>query len=296
MSPNGIKRVNRLALGTVQFGLPYGIANDAGQVSSLEVKAMLQFAAAHGIDTLDTAIAYGESETRLGEFGMQGFKVVTKLPAVPEDCVDISNWMEEQIATSLSRLGVTSVHGLLLHRAEQLIGSKGKAIYNKLQDFKNSGRVEKIGVSIYDPRQLDTITQLFRVDLVQAPFNLVDRRLLTSGWLARLKAEGVEIHIRSVFLQGLLLMPQVSIPTQFAPWNDLLHKWHQWLADHDVTAVAACLAHPLSFPEITRVVVGADSVGQIAQIINATNNLPQVELPELRCEEARLINPASWSK
>lgn len=288
--------MSRLALGTVQFGLPYGIANQAGQVPEAEVKAMLQLAAANGVDTLDTAIAYGESETRLGEVGTQGFKLVTKLPAVPDGCGDINQWVEEQMAASLSRLCVTSVHGLLLHRPGQLLGPQGSKIYQALQGLKISGRVDNIGVSIYAPSELDGVTQLFRLDLVQAPFNLVDRRLLTTGWLQRLKAQGIEVHIRSAFLQGLLLLPQVAIPTRFARWNGLWHRWHQWLAAHDASAVEACLAYPLSMPEIDRVVVGADSAIQLAQIVDAANRPPPVDLPDLWCQDDDLINPPNWQR
>lgn len=284
-----------LALGTVQFGLPYGIANQVGQVSRQEAKAMLQLAAANGIDTLDTAIAYGESETCLGEVGTQGFKLVTKLPAVPEGCADVSGWVQDQVAASLVRLGVSAVYGLLLHRSEQLLDSRGKELYQALQDLKDSGQVQKVGVSIYAPSELEAVTKLFRLDLVQAPFNLVDRRLHTTGWLRRLKDDGVEIHARSVFLQGLLLMPQAAIPPKFAPWSSLWKRWHQWLSDHDVSAVQACLAFPLGFSEIDRVVIGADSVSQLAQIISAAQSAPQVYLPDLQSEEESLINPSCWS-
>lgn len=286
--------MNRLALGTAQFGLPYGIANQDGQVTRPEAKAMLQLAAANGIDTLDTAIAYGESEACLGEVGVQGFKLVTKLPAVPEGCADVSGWVQEQVATSLARLGVTAVYGLLLHRPEQLLGADGKTIFQTLQGLKETEQVQKVGVSIYAPIDLETITKLFRLDLVQAPFNLVDRRLHTTGWLQRLKDKSVEIHTRSAFLQGLLLMPQAAIPPKFAPWSNLWERWHKWLSDHDASAVQACLAFPLSFPDIDRVVVGADSVSQLEQIISAAASDVPSDLPDLSCDVENLINPARW--
>lgn len=286
----------RLALGTVQFGLSYGIANQAGQVTRPEVRKMLQLAAANGIDMLDTAIAYGESETCMGAVGTQGFKLITKLPALPDDCADVSAWVLQQVAASLTRLGVNAVYGLLLHRSEQLLGPHGATLYQALQELKDNGHVQKLGVSIYSPNELEALTPQYRFDLVQAPFNLVDRRLHTTGWLQRLKQEGVEIHTRSAFLQGLLLMPQAAIPTQFASWNELWRRWHQWLEDHDVSAVQACLAYPLSFPEIDRVIVGADSASQLAQNISAANRALQVNLPELQCEEESLINPANWPK
>ena len=283
----------KIALGTVQFGLPYGIANQVGQVTRTEAKAMLQLAVTNDIDTLDTAIAYGESETCLGKVGTQGFKLVTKL-ALPDGCADVRGWVQEQVAASLARLGVSAVYGLLLHRSEQLLGSNGKELYQALQELKDSGRVQKVGVSIYAPSELEAISKLFRLDLVQAPFNLVDRRLHTTGWLRRLKNNGVEIHTRSVFLQGLLLMPQAAIPHKFAQWGDLWQRWHKWLSGNDVSALQACLAFPLAFPEVDRVVVGADSVSQLAQIIDAVNDAPQVDFPDLQCKEKNLINPSRW--
>lgn len=286
--------MTRIALGTVQFGLPYGIANQAGQVSRSEAATMLQRAALSGIDVLDTAIAYGESEARLGEAGVQKFKLVTKLPDIPDGCKDVGAWVAEQVNGSLARLGVSAVYGLLLHRSELLLGKDGKALYQALQSLKETGLVQKIGVSIYAPSELDALALKYRFDLVQAPFNLVDHRLLTTGWLQRLKHEGVEIHTRSAFLQGLLLMPRADIPLKFAHWTYLWDRWHNWLALHPVSAIQACLAYPLLFPEIDRVVVGADSVVQLEQIVRATlSDIPD-DLPALCCEDENLINPACW--
>ena len=287
--------MNRLALGTVQFGLPYGVANQAGQVSRSEAKAMLQLALSNGIDTLDTAIAYGDSETCLGEVNTQGFKVVTKLPVLPDSCTDVSGWVKQQINASLSRLGVSEVYGLLLHRSEQLIGSNGVALYKALQTLKDNGQVKKVGVSIYSPSELAVLMPRYRFDLVQAPFNLVDQRLYSSGWMQRLKDDDVEIHTRSAFLQGLLLMNQTDVPSKFSPWDRLWQKWHRWLADGHISAVQACLAFPLSFPEIDRVIVGADSQSQLAQIVSAVNTQSKISLPNLQCEDENLINPALWT-
>lgn len=286
----------RLALGTAQFGLRYGIANQVGQVTRSSAKAMLQLATANGIDVLDTAIAYGESETCLGELGTKGFKLVTKLPAVPDGCTDVNGWIQEQAASSLTRLGVSEVYGLLLHRPQQLLGAEGKTLYQILQGLKEAGWVQKVGVSIYAPSELEALTQRYRFDLVQAPFNLVDRRLHASGWLQKLKDGGVEIHTRSAFLQGLLLMSRDSIPKKFSPWADLWVKWHAWLSHHAVSAVHACLAFPLSFPEIDRVVVGADSVSQLKQIISAATSVASIDLPDLHCDAENLINPALWNQ
>ena len=288
--------MNRLALGTAQFGLPYGIANQAGQVTRSEAATMLQLALADGIDTLDTAIAYGESEVCLGEVGTQGFRLVTKLPAMPDDCADVGAWVQQQVNASLSRLGVLGVYGLMLHRSEQLLGSNGVELYQALQALKDNDHVQKVGVSIYSPSELVALIPHYRFDLVQAPFNLLDQRLYNTGWMQRLKDSNVEIHTRSAFLQGLLLMKQADIPSKFSPWDALWQKWHRWLDVHDDSAVRACLDFSMSFPEIDRVIVGANSVIQLEKIVSAAKSQPISDLPDLLCEDENLINPARWSQ
>ena len=286
--------MQRLALGTAQFGLNYGIANQSGQISKSEAKTMLDLAAFHGMDMLDTAIAYGDSEISLGAFDIRDFKVVTKFPPVPEECADIGAWIHEQLALSLTRLGMSAIYGLLLHRPEQLLGSNGTIIFQTLQDLKYDGKIKKVGISIYSPSILETTTKLFRFDLIQAPFNLIDRRLHNSGWLSRLKDDGVEIHARSVFLQGLLLIPQADRPPKFTEWDDLWEIWDIWIKEHNISAIQACLAFPLSFREIDRVIVGADNAIQLREIITAANGALLVDLPDLNSEAEKLINPYNW--
>lgn len=286
----------KLALGTAQFGQAYGIANKLGQVTHADAKAMLKLAFANSIDTLDTAIAYGESEACLGEIGTQGFNLVTKLPRLPKDCKDIPVWVQHEVGASLDRLGVTDVYGLLLHYPEQLLGPSGLDLYKELQELKVSGRVKKIGISIYSPSELTILYPRYSFDLVQAPFNLVDQRFYHSGWLQRLKDDDVEVHTRSSFLQGLLLMAQEDIPDKFSHWDKLWRTWHRWLADHDILAIQACLAFPLSFSEIDRVIVGANSLSQLSEIVSAANDQREFNFPDLQCEDENIINPANWNK
>jgi aryl-alcohol dehydrogenase-like predicted oxidoreductase len=284
----------RLALGTVQFGLNYGIANTTGQVPASEVKHMLGFAAAHGIDTLDTAIAYGESESQLGQAGVAQFKLVTKLPEIP-DGVDVAQWVLAQIKGSLKRLQTTSVYGVLLHRPAQLKSHRGREIASALAMLKQRSLTEKIGVSIYAPDELEGLA-IEKFDLVQAPYNLVDRRLFTSGAAQRLLDSGLEIHTRSAFLQGLLLMPTQSRPAKFERWNQLWSRWREWLEAHQVSAVEACLGFALSKPGIARVVVGVETRNQLQELLNSTHRPELPDWPDLSSEDLALINPSAWTQ
>jgi aryl-alcohol dehydrogenase-like predicted oxidoreductase len=288
--------MSRLALGTVQFGLPYGISNQSGQVTKSVAKDMLHLARTSRIDTLDTAIAYGDSENCLGEIGSEGFRVVTKLPPIPEESTDVSSWVNVQIKASLDRLGLSEVYGLLLHQSSQLIGCHGEALFHAMHELRESGVVKKIGVSIYNPTELDVLIPKYNFDIVQAPLSLIDQRLINSGWLKRLKFDGVEIHTRSAFLQGLLLMPKNAVPSKFAIFERELDAWHRWLEKNSISALHACLAYPLSLSEVDRVVIGADSVAQLAQIIEVASHKLPVGFPDIKSDDDRLINPANWSQ
>ncbi len=284
----------RIALGTAQFGLSYGIANTAGQVQRDEVGAILALASARAIDTLDTAVAYGRSEQVLGDAGVQGWRVISKLPALPDHCPDVAGWVAVQVSDILKRLRIDRLHGLLLHRPDQLLDSNGKALYDALLAQRACGRVEKIGVSIYGPEELDRLFERMRFDIVQSPFNVIDDRLTQSGWMDRLHASGCELHVRSVFLQGLLLMDNKSRPTQFDRWQTLWDQWQRWLLDSGLTALQACLRHALSIPQIARVVVGVDSLAQFEQILEAADGeLPALPIG-LKSHDPDLINPGRW--
>ncbi|MAJ23603.1 MAG: aldo/keto reductase [Candidatus Pelagibacter sp.] len=285
----------KLALGTVQFGLPYGISNQSGQVSQEEVKAILSEARLNYIDTLDTAITYGESETCLGEVGIDGFNVITKLPAFPENIQSINSWVNEQIKTSLKRLNTSKLYAILLHRPDQLLTSKGDILWQSLEKLKKDGVVNKIGVSISDPSELGNLTKSFSIDLVQTPFNLVDQRLVLSGWLEKLYASGVEVHTRSAFLQGLLLMPITAIPKKFKYWSPLLNTWHDWLLDNDISAAEACIGFIQAHSQIDKMVVGVQSKQQLKQLIQAEKNQANQVWPDINCSDKDLINPANWN-
>jgi aryl-alcohol dehydrogenase-like predicted oxidoreductase len=287
-------RMTALALGTVQFGLDYGIANQRGRIPDAEARQILDRARLAGIDVLDTAIAYGDSELRLGVLGTAGWQVVSKLPELPEACPDILTWVRGAVEGSLQRLRRRRLSGLLLHRPRQLLEAGGERLYDALVRVKQEGLVDRIGMSIYDPAELEAFHGRHRLDIVQAPFSILDRRLANTGWLRRLADQGVEVHVRSVFLQGLLLMPPGRRPKRFDRWAALWSRWDAWLRDNHLTPLQACLRYALSFPEISRVIVGVDIVDQLEEILEAAEgSLPPVPR-ELDVDDLLLINPSNW--
>lgn len=284
----------RLALGTVQFGLSYGIANKAGQPSPAEASAIVAVAREGGVDTIDTATSYGDSELCLGEIGVAGLQVVTKVPPMPPGVGDVAAWVDAEISASLARLRIPQLEGVLLHRPMELLGASGADLFKALRGLKERGLTRKIGVSVYAPAELDALVPRFGIDLVQAPLNLVDRRMIVSGWAERLKERGIELHTRSAFLQGLLLFSRENVPSRFERWQVLWNRWHQWLKHEGVSAVAACLAFPLSRREVDRVVVGTDNAAQMREILAAASRRIDTALPDIASDDEDLINPARW--
>lgn len=284
----------KLALGTAQFGLDYGISNNSGKISEESAVALLSYAKCKGINTLDTAVAYGNSEQVLGNIGVDGWEIITKLPELPEGRVDIESWVQRQLEGSLSRLGVNSVYGLLLHRPQQLFEPSGQKLISALERLKRQGDVKKIGVSIYHPEELDLIYKVMEPDLVQSPLNILDRRLIDSGWLARLRSLGVEVHVRSVFMQGLLLMSAAQRPEKFARWQSIWIEWDRWLVSNEIDPVVACLGFALSEPSVDKIVVGVENAAQLESIVSALDvSLPRVPA-SISSQDIDLLNPARW--
>jgi aryl-alcohol dehydrogenase-like predicted oxidoreductase len=285
----------KLALGTAQFGLRYGIANESGQVSVDDASAIMRLASQTGIDTIDTAMGYGESEERLGRIGVAGFNVVSKLPLIPEGVSDVDDWVVRQVAESMRRLRVGRLYGLLLHRPHQLLESQGDALYGALQRLKLSGQAQKIGVSVYEPSELDTLMARFDFDLVQSPFSVLDRRLDESGWLSRLHRRGTEVHARSVFLQGLLVMAPGRRPAAFARWAAVLRSYDRWVERTGLTPTMLCLQFALTRPEISRVVVGVDTLTQLEELVVASRARSVPVPTDVLCADGDLLNPAKWA-
>jgi len=286
---------NRIAIGTVQFGLPYGVANSSlKEVSNSEISDILNYAQSLEIDTIDTAISYGKSEKKLGEYGLKNYKVITKLPAIPVQCPNILTWAEGQLIDSLSRLRLPKVYSLLLHNPKDLLGPEGNELWAALKILKQKNLVDKIGYSIYRPEELDAIFDLFSPDIVQAPYNIFDRRLSLSGWLDKLFNAKTEIHIRSVFLQGLLLIKKNQRPKKFDRWLGIFENFDCWLKENNLSAMQASIAFAFQDPRINKVILGVDKLSQLEAIM-VDLNIKINDFPEdFSIQDLNLIEPSRW--
>ncbi len=285
-----------LGLGTVQWGMSYGVANTTGQTPQKEVEDILDEARKHGISVLDTASQYGEAESVLGQNVLDGFRIITKTPSFAKSEISAEQVAElsSTFRRSLDRMSCERLYGLLLHRVDDLFVPGGGALVLAMEDLKAQGLVNKIGVSVYDGPQIDAVLRVLRPDIVQLPLSVLDQRLLRSGHLEKLKEAGVEIHVRSVFLQGLLLMPLAQLSAYFEPLRPLLLRWHAAVAERGLTPTQAALAFVRDLPGVDVALVGVDSARQFRMCVADFAITTAFDGSGLACDEARYVNPINW--
>ncbi len=286
---------SKIALGAVQFGMDYGISNNSGQTSINEISRILNLAHKLDISLIDTAISYGSSEKNLGEVGVRNFNIISKLPSNVLKNKKSQGLILKHINQSLVRLNKQSLYGFLSHNAADLLSSNGEKIYKVLVEAKKNGLINKIGASVYHPEEIKQLMNYYDLDIIQAPFNIIDNRLIKSSLMRDLYKSNVELHVRSVFLQGLLLMdPSVRL-LRFNKWKNLWNNWEEWLNDLQITPIEACFSYALSFDEISKIIIGVETEQQLQEIANL-KLLKSLNIPEnLQIDDQLLINPANWS-
>lgn len=283
----------RLALGTVQFGTAYGVAGRGIAVPPREVREVLDAAWSLGVRVLDTAPAYGDIEERLGELaGKRPFDIVSKISTLAEsDCRTTEEFVSKSICRSRSRLG-DRLTTLLFHCSADLLGDAGKAAWNAAREQAKRSRF-KLGVSCYSPSEAARVCEEYSLAAVQLPGNALDQRLASGSSFQRLA--GVEIHLRSVFLQGLLLLP-VEIAINRVPGSgSALRGWAKWCSEREISPLRAALGAVKSIPGAQYCVVGVDSCSQLEETVAAWNDVQPLDVSSLSCEDVNIIDPRRWS-
>jgi aryl-alcohol dehydrogenase-like predicted oxidoreductase len=292
----------KLALGTVQFGLDYGVSNKQGKVLTDEIERILLLAKQAGIDTLDTASAYGCSEQELGDLGASShFNIVTKLPVMQpgHQPDERQQTVKNHIEQSLQRLNTKTLNGVMFHDVHDLLSPNGAELYKQLQTEKHLKRVSKIGVSVYTPEQLIKCAKQLNLDIVQLPLNCLDQRFLSKEIQVLCAEKKIEVHCRSIFLQGLLLLAnEGKLAPYFQPLKHYLTSFWQLAKKLNVTPLQLALAFVEKQQFISKFVVGCCSANELDQIIeayHAAKNL-SFNFTELACNDEQLIIPANWPK
>ncbi|MDF3820177.1 aldo/keto reductase [Leptospira sp. 96542] len=285
-----------LTLGTVQFGLNYGVSNKSGKVTQAEAESILDFAYLNGITELDTAVAYGDSETVLGGLANGRFLISTKLPKLSSDNLsNIRDWTKSQIESSLEKLKVNQIDTLFLHDVSILYSPVASELYEVVENFKTKGHIKKFGLSIYSYHELDKIPVEFKYNRIQCPINVFDLSLKVSGWMEKLREMEVEIQARSIFLQGVLLMEKNSRPTYFSKWKDLFQKWDDFLNKNQISPAFACILFIKSLEEVSNVVFGVETQVQLKEILSLFKETRDLKFSSnFESSDENLIYPYRW--
>lgn len=277
----------KIALGTAQFGLDYGITNCDGQVPISKVKKILNFAKKKKINTLDTASNYGNSEQVLGVIGVDEFEVITKTISIENGIDNVI----ENFKKSLEKINIPKVKGLLIHEINDIKNKKFDILFRKINELKQKGLVEKIGFSAYTPTQLNYLLENFDFDLIQVPCNVFDDRFIKEAHLTRLKNKDIEIHARSVFLQGILLDFN-NLSSYFDSWKDSFINYQEQVKESGLSLLEYSLNYVLNIKELDKVLVGVNNTEQLREIMKSTNK--NVDLKPFVIDDINLLNPSLW--
>ena len=285
---------NKIILGSANFDQIYGIKKNF--IKKSEIKKLFDLALKNKIKTIDTSPLYNKSEKIIGLLNNNRFKIISKIPKPPKNIKreNIKKWLKQNVMISLKNLKIKKFECLLLHNANSLLCKNGDEIYKGIRNMKISGFTNKIGVSIYDFNVLDKILKKFKFNLIQAPFNILDQRLVKEGWLKKLKKRKIEVHVRSIFLQGILLLKHNQFPKKLKKLNKKLMIWKNWLEKNKFSSLQVCLSFVLNQNQLDGVVVGYNSASQLNQILKLKKIHNNFTLPNLNIKDKKLIDPRKW--
>ena len=285
--------MSKIILGTVQFGLDYGINNTLGKIPIEEIHQILDFAYSKGILTLDTASGYGDSEEIIGTYLAKNpnkrFEIITKI-----NSSEIS--LEEQLKESLRKLKLNKIEVLMLHSFESY-----QKLKSQITAFcqKNKGKnFNELGVSVYTNDEIETIISDPNINRIQSPFNLLDNEMKRGEKYAEIKSNGKVVDTRSVFLQGLFFKDTNTLPVILEPLREPLEKLKRIAASESLSIEELAMGYALSMKFIDNVLIGVDSLDQLKKNMNVLSNSISKELVEeinsISIENTNLLNPSLW--
>lgn len=296
-----------LCLGTVQFGMKYGVNNQIGRQPTWEESfEMIDFALDAGIDTIDTARAYGEAELVLGAYlkensGRKGdVRIISKLRpnVVEEGCTDAYSVVRSELESSLDRLGIDVLEGYLLHTPDYIYRED---IVDAMARMRDEGLVRHVGVSIYGMEEGFAAIDTGVMDYVQLPYSILDQRGVKSGFISAAKKAGMHVAARSAFLQGLFMMDPDALPSHLDGAKGPLNIMREIIERHGVSMVDAILGFLNAEADIDHIVFGVEMLSQLEENLGSFKKLdvPQECIRKLKesvsAVDQSIIFPSLWS-
>ena len=295
MSMNGVPDPRaKLGLSAAQFGLDYPVANPRGRSAEVEVGDMLQIAARAGVRLLDTVLGGGRTERVIGELLPRPcpFRIVVKTAR----CDRGPDYIEAEARASLARLGMKRAHAILVEQSGDLFSPHGEAMWTRLKSLRDEGLFDRVGVSVYASDDPVGVARRFRPDIVQAPASLLDQRLIINGALAEMANMGIEVHLRSIFLQGLLFLPPDRVPVALQSASRGLSRVRRMIAEGRSDPLQAALGFALARPEAATVIVGVTNAAELQAVVAAAASPPpDLDWNDMALDDPTALDAGQWA-
>lgn len=284
----------KLILGTVQFGLNYGINNSTGKPAKAEIFDILNYASEHGINELDCARAYGDAQTIIGDFLQQSnvhFLLNSKFHTQGES-------ISEQAKQTLKDLQTKQINTYFFHDVQDLYSDKEKTLRSLLA-LKDAGLIAKIGVSVYSNEEISYCADIEAIDVIQAPFNLLDNANKRQESFKRVKGRYKELQVRSVFLQGLFAKQAATLPDKLTPLAPYIDQVYEHCKNSNIPVMTMALVYALQMPLVDKVLIGVETMEQLKQNIEAANTILEESvinfIHQINVEDEALLYPYNWT-
>ncbi len=277
----------RLIIGSANFSQSYGA--DKTKVSELQIKKILDLAKKNNIYKIDTAETYLKQKKIFSKIDNK-FEFIYKI--IPSNEWLSLDFSLQKLEYFLNNLNKNKIDTLLFHDTKILFKKEGIKIFDNLENLKKRKYFKKIGISIYDTNDLDYITSNYNFDVVQCPYNILDNRILMTGWFDKLKKIGIETHIRSIFLQGLLVNKNVYQKPSFKKWYNVFHQWFCLIQKNKISPIDYCLSDILKY-DFDRVIIGLNNYDNFKEILNF-KKIDNNEKFNININDIKLIDPRNW--
>ena len=287
--------VASLGLGSAQFGGDYGISNSRGRVSEDEVRQILSLAADCKLLSIDASHHDGDVERILGRNWPfpSPFKPQVRTLRVEKGL----DWLEARLRRSVDHMGLVRVHAAMVDSAEDLTGAQGDALWARLEKLKAEGLISKIGISAAYEDQPLLLARRFKPDLMQVPASILDQRMVRNGDIEALAELGVEVQVRSVFLQGLIFLPRESLPANLIPIGPHLSRVRRIMAESGADPLHAALSFAQNLKGVSTVIVGVTSAAELRAIIAASESkAPRINWDAMALNDEVALTPSLWFK
>jgi len=284
---NKTQLIKRLVIGSANFTQKYGA--DPIKLNYKENRKILKLAKNIGIYEIDTAKTYLKRKDIFLDMDKK-FKFSTKI--IPNSKWVSLEFCQKQLEDHFKSFSTNKIETLLFHDIKILFTKRGMKIFKNLEVLKKKKFFKKIGLSIYDTSCLNYLNSNYNFDVVQCPYNILDKRILTTGWHDKLKNQGIETHIRSIFLQGLLVNKSVYKKFYFKKWQKLFFNWFQNLENNNISPIDYCLSDLLNF-DFDKIIIGINNSENLKEIINF-KTIRKNKMINFNISDTKLIDPRNW--